>query len=77
MKTNKTETPKKSKTTGFKHFMVALAVIVVLISTSYTAFITAVGVGGKTNLYLAAPSIVATAGIISYAVYKTVQSFNK
>lgn len=76
-KTEKAVKAKSNKGASFKHFMVALGVIVVLTSMSYTAFITAVGVGGRTNIYLAAPSIVAVGGIISLSVYQAVRSFNK
>jgi len=77
MKQTKTETQKSTKTTNFKHFVIASAVIVVLTSSAYTAFITAVGVGGRTNIYLAAPSIVAIGSIISYSLYVAVRNFNK
>ena len=78
MKQTKSTEPKAPSNKGreFKNFMVALVVIVVMVSVSYTAFITAVGVGGKTNLYLAAPSIVAIFAIIIVAVYHAVRSFN-
>lgn len=79
-KSTKTESAPKSKPNkgaNFVHFVIALAVIVVLTSSAYTAFITAVGVGGKTNIYLASPSIVAIAGIISYSLFVAVRNFNK
>ena len=80
MKSTKTESALKSKSNkgaSFVHFVIALGVIVVLTSSAYTAFITAVGVGGKTNIYLASPSIVAIAGIISYSLFVAVRNFNK
>lgn len=68
---------KTTKKDSIKYFLIALVVIVVLTSMSYTAFITAVGVGGKINLILSAPSILTVGGILAVTVYKTVSSFNK
>jgi len=73
-KSDKTEAPKVSKGSNVKHFTIAMVVIVVLASMSYTAFITVVGVGGRTNLYLAAPSIVTVFAILIFAVYKAVNN---
>lgn len=68
---NTNDKPKAKKKSAFGAVLAALGLVIVLISVSYTAFITVVGVGGRTNLYLAAPSIIAVAGIIVYAVVFT------
>lgn len=76
-KSAKIETPKKSKSTSVKHFVAAVLVLIVMISASYCAFITAVGVGGRTNIYLALPTILVIVVIILLAVYSAVANFNK
>lgn len=73
--TKNQDAPKSNKTNSVKHFIVALTVIVVLTSMAYTAFITVVGVGGKTNFYLALPSMATIVGILIVALYQAAKSF--
>lgn len=72
----KTKEPTNKADTA-KNFVIAVVIVVVLTSMSYTAFITAVGVGGKMNLILSAPCIAAVGGILAVTVFKAVSSFNK
>lgn len=71
----KSSSTKSNKKSDAGRFLIALSVIVILTSMSYTAFITVVGVGGRTNLYLAAPSMLAVLVTILVALYQAAKNF--
>lgn len=60
---------KNTKVNATVSFFAAVWVVITMISVGYTAFVAAVMVGGKTNLFMAAPAILTVSGTIVVAIF--------